>query len=747
MGIQEDHLIKFTDPNYWINYFPTEIQKDITNFGARIDFSRSFTTTEINPYFNSFVTWQFNKLISKGLVTYGKRYVIYSIKDNQPCADHDRSSGEGVNPKSYQTKVIELSFNNEKINLIAICRDKYELNELNTISFNPDEKYVVFEYQNKKYVVSEYAYKNILYQYENVKLMSDFNIDEFVKYNNIKIDNNIKSTGFIVNSPFEKNITSPYYEPEREVISRSGDICIVALTPQWFINYGDEKLTQQVNEFILNDFFSPDPAIKNQLISSSNWIKEWPCSRNYILGTKLPNTNLFIDSLSDSTIYMAYYTIAHLIKNVPLELLNDNIWDYIFDISDNIQNSSIIEYLKEMKNEFKYWYPVDLRVSGKDLVANHLTMCLYNHIAIWNKDYCPRSYSINGYQMLDGQKMSKHLGNFLTLRDAINKYGSDPLRLSLAECDGIDDADFRDEIANGNILKLSYEREWFLNMIDKLSSINFHEYQYKNNDNNIWDNILGNEIRMCMSKAYDHYKNFRFRKVVYDGFHVALSSRDKYIKLVNDNNINFGLIYKVMSSILLIIYPICPHFVEHIWNYGEEKKIIFTKIWEVNLMEISDEKYNYYKYYKDVINNIMNNVVGKKNFKIHIIRNYTSGENEMIKYYKDNDNDKIDLNDKNIWRKFVDDFIQKFIKNYKDIKYIINCRRFLSYIKLNVKIYGNVWFKCISEFEIQKEFIKKWVPILAKNKNTEFINIEFIEVDSDDSYQFKNGPGKPFIQE
>lgn len=30
-----------------------------------------------------------------------------------------------------------------------------------------------------------------------------------------------------------------------------------------------------------------------------------------------------------------------------------------------------------------YWYPLDLRVSGKDLVPNHLTYFLYNHTAIW----------------------------------------------------------------------------------------------------------------------------------------------------------------------------------------------------------------------------------------------------------------------------------------------------------------------------------------------------------------------------
>lgn len=44
------------------------------------------------------------------------------------------------------------------------------------------------------------------------------------------------------------------------------------------------------------------------------WLKEWACSRQFGLGTQLPwDEQWVIESLSDSTIYMAYYTIAHLL--------------------------------------------------------------------------------------------------------------------------------------------------------------------------------------------------------------------------------------------------------------------------------------------------------------------------------------------------------------------------------------------------------------------------------------------------
>lgn len=32
-----------------------------------------------------------------------------------------------------------------------------------------------------------------------------------------------------------------YYEPEKLVMSRSGDECVVALCDQWYLDYGEEK--------------------------------------------------------------------------------------------------------------------------------------------------------------------------------------------------------------------------------------------------------------------------------------------------------------------------------------------------------------------------------------------------------------------------------------------------------------------------------------------------------------------------
>lgn len=101
IGISDEEIPKFQDPRYWLEFFPPQGMKDLKDFGLYVDWRRSFITTEVNPYYDSFIRWQFNTLKKAEKVKFGKRYTIYSEADGQPCADHDRSKGEGVGPQEY----------------------------------------------------------------------------------------------------------------------------------------------------------------------------------------------------------------------------------------------------------------------------------------------------------------------------------------------------------------------------------------------------------------------------------------------------------------------------------------------------------------------------------------------------------------------------------------------------------------------------------------------------------------------
>lgn len=101
VGVPRAEIKKFADPYYWHTYFIPICQRDHGLFGSRIDWRRTFMTTDVNPYYDAFVQWEIRKLRDLGKIKFGERYTIYSPKDGQPCMDHDRSDGEALGPQEY----------------------------------------------------------------------------------------------------------------------------------------------------------------------------------------------------------------------------------------------------------------------------------------------------------------------------------------------------------------------------------------------------------------------------------------------------------------------------------------------------------------------------------------------------------------------------------------------------------------------------------------------------------------------
>jgi leucyl-tRNA synthetase len=142
--------------------------------------------------------------------------------------------------------------------------------------------------------------------------------------------------------------------------------------------------------------------------------------------------------------------------------MTDEIWEYVF-ANGPFPSQSPLERSKAdaLKHEYEYFYPFDIRSSGKDLINNHLTFAVYNHAALFGEDKWPLSMRTNGHLMLNGKKMSKSTGNSLTLRESIEKFGADATRLSLADAgDGVEDANFDEKTANANILRVHTLLGW-----------------------------------------------------------------------------------------------------------------------------------------------------------------------------------------------------------------------------------------------------------------------------------------------
>lgn len=186
--------------------------------------------------------------------------------------------------------------------------------------------------------------------------------------------------------------------------------------------------------------------ITNAFEGVLDWLNQWACARAFGLGSKLPWDPVWlVESLSDSTIYMSYYTVANLLHQdmwgkqpgplgITADQMTDEVWDYVLGNGTFPSESAIpVEKAAQLKYSFRYFYPFDLRSSAKDLVNNHLTFCMYNHAALFPRELWPKAMRLNGHLLLNGKKMSKSTGNFLTLREAADRYGADAMRLSLAD--------------------------------------------------------------------------------------------------------------------------------------------------------------------------------------------------------------------------------------------------------------------------------------------------------------------------
>jgi len=148
--------------------------------------------------------------------------------------------------------------------------------------------------------------------------------------------------------------------------------------------------------------------------------------------------------------------------DVAPEQMTDEIWEYIFVDGPWPANAPLPkEKADALKHEYEYFYPFDVRSSGKDLINNHLSFAVYNHAAIFPESKWPLSMRANGHILLNGQKMSKSKGNSLTLRQSVEKFGADATRLALADAgDGIEDANFEEKNANANILRIHTMLSW-----------------------------------------------------------------------------------------------------------------------------------------------------------------------------------------------------------------------------------------------------------------------------------------------
>lgn len=395
-----------------------------------------------------------------------------------------------------------------------------------------------------------------------------------------------------------------YSEPEKKIVSRTGDECVIANIDQWYLKYGEPAWKQQILDHMNSpNWMSYNDRIKESFETSIDWLKEWACSRSFGLGTRVPwDEQFLVESLSDSTIYMAYYTIAHMVQGGVLdgangtsspegikpEDLTDDVFDYIFLEGKFPAGSKIKKpVLEKMHKEFRFWYPLDLRVSGKDLIQNHLTMALYNHACVWESEpeMWPKGFFCNGWLMVNNEKMSKSKGNFYTLSDIVDKYTADAVRLACANSgDTLEDANLEEKVADDSIMSMHTLLEQLKGFMDGTEMDGgrvVDQWQDGKEDARFVDRWFANEMNRLAVETKKHYTTMYFREALRTGYFVFMGRYKEYLDICRAGLglPNKTLVMRYFEWQSIILCPICPHFCDHMWTKLGKKGSVLNSRW------------------------------------------------------------------------------------------------------------------------------------------------------------------------
>jgi leucyl-tRNA synthetase len=272
---------------------------------------------------------------------------------------------------------------------------------------------------------------------------------------------------------------------------------------------------------------------------------------------------------------MAFYTINKHIRqhNIKPEQLTHEVFNYVFYGEGNeaaLSKASGIsaELLREMHAEFLYWYPFDLRVSAKELVPNHLTFCIFHHAALFPREQWPRAIGVNGMLMIEGKQMHKSKGNFVTMKNAVERYGADATRCALLlGAEGMDDPDWRGENAADIQGKLKSLRTLALGIIKKA----------KSDETKHLEKWLLSRLQQRIGDVTQNLEELKTRTALEIALFEVWNDFRWYIR--RKGKTEAKAVQEALEVWLRLLAPFAPYVCEELWNATGKKNFISLAEW------------------------------------------------------------------------------------------------------------------------------------------------------------------------
>jgi leucyl-tRNA synthetase len=372
-----------------------------------------------------------------------------------------------------------------------------------------------------------------------------------------------------------------YEFDQRPVVCRCGNrVKVKILHDQWFLKYSDPAWKQQVSDH-LKDMTLVPPEVRIEFDRTVGWLKDWACTRRVGLGTRFPwDTTQLIEPLSDSTVYMAYYTIAHKIRDIDSKLLTPEVFDYIF-LGKKSPDLPEKKKLDAMREEFLYWYPYDFRFSAKDLISNHLTFQIFHHVTVFEgqKDKLPKGMVVFGMGLLNGAKMSSSKGNVFLLEDAVAEFGADTVRMFLmGSAEPWQDFDWRNEL----VLSTKKQIERFYNTVMECK-----EAAGEPHDIDRW---LISRLQSHIEKTTTVLDNFQTRQALQEAYFGIENDLKWYWRRLPKEADGSRELHTLCSVWVRLLAPFIPFTSEHLWKELAGEGLVSFAPWPVADRKMVNER-------------------------------------------------------------------------------------------------------------------------------------------------------------
>ncbi|MFH0973939.1 MAG: class I tRNA ligase family protein, partial [Candidatus Micrarchaeota archaeon] len=367
-----------------------------------------------------------------------------------------------------------------------------------------------------------------------------------------------------------------FYETNRSAECRCGGSVLVAImNDQWFLDFNAPGWKQTARECLDAMTIYP-PAYRKQFVDVFEWLDKRPCARRRGLGTRLPFApEWIIESLSDSTIYMAFYAVVKRIREkgfAPAQLIPE-FFDYVFlgkgDAAGIAQKIKSKPWdLESVRSEFLYWYPNDLRHTAVAHITNHLSFFIFAHAACFEKRHWPKAISLNEMITAEGAKMSKSKGNVVLLNNVARDYGADLFRVySVGAADFGSTLDFRKHDIEATRKSLSRFIELAAKLVDAAGNRQTNDAVTEKLNKKDLSSLAGvtlSRFESCVRDSTRCLEEFRLRDYVQTALYKQTNFFEEFLRRASESEKRL-VAEQCAARWIALLSPVAPHACEELW--------------------------------------------------------------------------------------------------------------------------------------------------------------------------------------